>query len=83
MRGRERGRKERRGGERKSVRMIHSFSYPISFGIGGGNCLEFMKCNNPNLPFYYHTSTHTRFYETEMSHLNRPAEKQRHITSTL
>ena len=43
-------------------------------------CLEFMKRNDPDLPFYYHTSTHTRFYETEMPNFNQPAEKQRQLS---
>ena len=32
--------------------------------------LVFMKHNDPELPFYYHTSTHTRFYGTEMPDFN-------------
>ena len=38
-----------------------------------------MKRNDPDLPFYYYTSTHTRYYEEEMPDFNQPAEKQRQL----
>ena len=31
-------------------------------------CMEFTKRGNPDLPYYYHTSAHDRFYES-----NRPS----------
>lgn len=38
-----------------------------------------MKRNDPELPFYYYTSTHSRYYVDEMPDFNQPAEKQRQL----
>ena len=39
-------------------------------------CNEFMKRLDPSLPFYYHTSTHDRFYEGD-----RPSFDEKRGTS--
>ena len=36
---------------------------------------EFVKRMDPDLPFYYHTSTHNRFYEGEMPDFNTKPKK--------
>ena len=38
-------------------------------------CTEFSKRLDSNLPFYYHTSHHQRFYEGEMLDFSHPADK--------
>ena len=39
---------------------------------------EFLKRMDPDLPFYYHTSTHTRFYEGVMPAFDtKPSKKPR------
>lgn len=38
-------------------------------------CCEFVKRMDPDLGFYYHTSTHQRFYEGEMPAFDIPAAK--------
>lgn len=38
---------------------------------------EFMKRLDPELPFYYFTSSHSRFYEGEMPEFSEPAPKPR------
>lgn len=38
-------------------------------------CLEFLKRMDPELPFYYHTSSHQRFYEGEMPEFSKMPEK--------
>ena len=41
----------------------HNFTTKqVNFGFRKA-CAEFTKCLDPDLPFYYHTSSHTRFYE--------------------
>ena len=40
-------------------------------------CLEFSKRLNPNLGFYYHTSTHDRFYEGERPSFDKAPHKER------
>ena len=40
---------------------------------------EFLKRLDPDLPFYYHTSAHTRFYEDIMPDFSVPASKPRKI----
>ena len=40
-------------------------------------CLEFSKRMNPSLPYYYHTSTHDRFYEGERPDFNIPPKKKK------
>ena len=40
-------------------------------------CFEFSKRLNPDLPFYYHTSSHTRYYEGPLPEFNVPARKPR------
>ncbi len=40
-------------------------------------CLEFKKRLNPDLPFYYFTSSHDRFYEGERPSFDQPARKPR------
>lgn len=42
-------------------------------------CAEFVKRNDPELPFYYYTSAHTRFYEEDMPDFNQPPKKQREL----
>lgn len=39
---------------------------------------EFTKRLDPHLKFYYHTSTHQRFYEGEMPDFSQPSSKPRH-----
>ena len=34
---------------------------------------EFIKCLDPDLPFYYHTLSHTRFYEGSLPDFNQPS----------
>ena len=36
---------------------------------------EFMKRLDPDLPFYYYTSAHSRFYEGEMPDFSVPSSK--------
>ena len=36
---------------------------------------EFVKRMDPDLPFYYHTSTHNRFYEGDMPDFNTKPKK--------
>ena len=38
-----------------------------------------MKRNDPDLPFYYHTSSHTRYYADDMPDFNQAPQKQREI----
>ena len=38
-------------------------------------CAEFNKRLDPNLPFYYHTSTHTRYYEGPLPEFSEPGKK--------
>ena len=40
-------------------------------------CAEFTKRLDPNLPFYYHTSSHTCFYEGPLPDFSEPARKTR------
>lgn len=40
-------------------------------------CEEFLKRMDPDLPFYYYTTHHQRFYEGEMPKFNIPAAKPR------
>jgi len=43
---------------------------------------EFVKRVDPDLPFYYHTSSHTRFYEGPLPSFDLPprkASKERHV----
>ena len=37
--------------------------------------LEFVKCLNPDLPFYYHTSSHTRYSEGPLPDFNQASAK--------
>ena len=39
-------------------------------------CTEFSKRLDPELPFYYHTSHHQRFYEGEMLDFSHPVKKK-------
>ena len=41
--------------------------------------IEFMKRMNPDLPFYYYTSAHTRFYEGVMPDFSVPGSKPRKL----
>ena len=45
--------------------------------LGRCMCFEFSKRLNPDLPFYYHTSSHTRYYEGLLPEFNVPARKPR------
>jgi len=38
---------------------------------------EFVKLVDPDLPFYYHTSTHTRYYEGPLPEFDKPSKKKR------
>ena len=40
-------------------------------------CNEFMKRLNPDLPFFYHTSSHTRFLEGPLPGFNQSSVKNR------
>ena len=40
-------------------------------------CAEFTKRLDPDLPFYYHTSSHTRYYEGPLPDFNQPGERRR------
>ena len=40
-------------------------------------CAEFTKRMDPNLPFYYHTSAHSRFYEGPLPEFNEGSKKPR------
>ena len=40
-------------------------------------CLEFTKRLDPDLPFYYHSSSHTRFYEGQLPNFNEQATQQK------
>lgn len=42
-------------------------------------CVEFLKRNDPDLPFYYYTSSHSRFYEDSLPDFNQPPKKQREL----
>ena len=37
---------------------------------------EFMKRVDPDLPFYYHTSSHTRYHEGPLPSFDQPAKKK-------
>lgn len=39
--------------------------------------LEFMKRLDPDLPFYYYTSAHNRFYEGDLPDFSLPAARPR------
>ncbi len=39
-------------------------------------CFEFIKRLNPDLPFYYHTSSHTRYYEGPLPEFSMPSNKR-------
>ena len=41
------------------------------------SCEELSKRINPDLPYYYHTSTHHRFFEGELPDFNQPSQKPR------
>ena len=38
-------------------------------------CNEFTKRIDPNLPFFYHTSSHTRYYEGPLPEFSEPGKK--------
>lgn len=40
-------------------------------------CVEFQKRISPDLPFYYYTSSHDRFYEGTRPSFNEPAKEQK------
>ena len=40
-------------------------------------CNEFMKRLNPELPFYYHTSAHSRFYEGSLPSFSETSTKRK------
>ena len=40
---------------------------------------EFLKRLDPDLPFYYYTSVHTRFYEGAMPDFSQPAPRPRKV----
>lgn len=40
-------------------------------------CAEFFKRIDPDLPYYYHTSTHTRYYEGPLPDFSEPVRKSR------
>lgn len=40
-------------------------------------CNEFVKRLNPDLPFYYHTSSHTRFQEGPLPDFNQPSGRMK------
>ena len=42
--------------------------------MNGEVCVEFSKCSDPNLPFYYHT-TSDQFYEGNMPTFDEPSQK--------
>ena len=42
-------------------------------------CIEFLKRNDPDLPFHYYTSSHTRYYAENMPDFNQPPRKQREL----
>lgn len=44
-------------------------------------CQELTKRMDPDLPFYYHTSTHRRFYEGELPNFSVPPKKKREKTA--
>ena len=39
-------------------------------------CVEFTKRMNPDLPFYYHTSSHDRFYEGDRPSFDAPGKSK-------
>ena len=39
------------------------------------SCEELIKRMDPDLPYYYHTSTHNRFYEDELPKFDEPAHR--------
>ena len=43
----------------------------VKFGFRKA-CVEFMKRLDPELPFHYHTSSHTRFYEGPLPEFSEP-----------
>ena len=50
----------------------HNFTTKqVKFGFRKA-CAEFTKRLDPDLPFYYHTSSHTRFYEGPMPNFSEP-----------
>ena len=46
-------------------------------------CVEFKKQLDPDLPFYYHASSHSRFYEGPLADFNvsNPKKKQKFRTA--
>ena len=45
------------------------------FSLNGGKCVEFMKRMDPELPFYYYTSAHDRFYEGPRPSFSQPSSE--------
>lgn len=41
--------------------------------MDGKKCLEFQKRIDPDLPYYYFTSSHGRYYEGEQPSFNQPS----------
>ena len=39
------------------------------------SCEELIKRMDPDLPYYYHASTHNRFYEDELPKFDEPAHR--------
>ena len=39
------------------------------------SCEELIKRMDPDLPYYYHTSTHNRFYEGELPKFDEPTHR--------
>lgn len=44
-------------------------------------CCEFLKRLDPELPLYYYTSSHDRFYEGDLPLFDLPAESKRNPTN--
>ena len=41
------------------------------------SCEELIKRMDPDLPYYYHTSTHDRIYEGELPKFDEPVTEQK------
>ena len=48
----------------------------VKFGFRKA-CVEFKKRLDPDLPFYYHTSSHTRFYEGPLPDFSEQTQKKK------
>ena len=59
-----------------SFKVAHNIKLQVMFSWRKA-CVELTKRLDPQLPFYYHTSTHHRFFEGDLPDFSVPSNKQR------